>query len=85
MAKGYNNYNLLLRVKEICEIYNVYHKKGETTDYIFRNLIQPRFYISRATFYRYLATPYKNEIAELEAKFKQEEQEKRNKRNEQGN
>jgi hypothetical protein len=85
MAQGYNRYNLLQKVREVNEIYLVYHKKGETADYIFRNLIQPRFYISRQTFYRYLAIPYKKELAELELKFKEKEQAKKQNKHEQRN
>jgi hypothetical protein len=85
MAQGYNRYNLMLKVKEVNEIYLINHKKGETADYIFHNLIQPRFYISRTTFYRYLATPYKKELTELEQKFQEEEQRKREKRHNERN
>jgi len=72
MAKGYNRYNLLQRVKDVCETYNKY-KSNETADYIWRNRIYPKHYISRATFYNFLATPYKKELAEIEQKRAEDE------------
>lgn len=47
MAQGYNKYNYLQRVKAVCEIYMEHRNKGVTVDYIFRNYIAPRFFISR--------------------------------------
>lgn len=76
MAKGYNRYNLLQKIKDVCEIYCRY-EKNETADYIFRNYIYPKHFISRSTFYRFLATPYKKEIEEIEQKRAREEQVKK--------
>lgn len=72
MAQGYNRYNLLQRIKDVNETYLKY-EKNETADFIYRNYIYPRHYISCRTFYRYLATPYKKEIEEIEAQRAKEE------------
>ncbi|MDR2002130.1 MAG: hypothetical protein LBQ74_03795 [Prevotella sp.] len=72
MAKGYNRYNLLQKIKDVCEIYRQY-EKNETADFIFRNYIYPKHFISRSTFYRFLATPYKKQIEEIEAQRAKEE------------
>lgn len=72
MAKGYNRYNLLQRIKAVNETYLKY-EKNETADFIYHNYIYPAHYISRATFYRFLATPYKKEIEEIEKERAAEE------------
>ncbi len=76
MAKGYNRYNLLQKIKDVCEIYRQY-EKNETADYIFRNYIYPKHFISRSTFYRFLATPYKKELEDIQIKRTKEEAEKK--------
>lgn len=69
MAKGgYNRYNFLLKVRKVCETYNEHARKGVATGYIYDNYIKNQFFISRATFYNYLSTPYKAEIEKFENK-----------------
>ncbi|MFC4673597.1 hypothetical protein [Dysgonomonas termitidis] len=58
------------------EIYLRYEKNWPV-DYIYRNYIYPRHFISRSTFYDYLGTPYKKELAEIEARRAKEETEKK--------
>ena len=72
MAKGYNGYNRLLKIKDVCEIYRRY-EKNETADFIFRNYVYPKHFISRTTFYRYLSTPYAKRMREIEEKRAKEE------------
>jgi hypothetical protein len=67
MAKGYNRYNLLLKIKDVCETYRE-NERNETADYIWRNRIYPKHFISRSTFYDYLSTPYEKELKEIEQK-----------------
>lgn len=65
MAKGYNRYNLLKKAKAVNEVY-LEHCENKTLMDIYREHIKEQFFISRATFYNYLAIPYKKELAEFE-------------------
>lgn len=58
----YRNVNRLRRIIEIQNITLEYTKKGMTQEWVYRNIIYPRFYISRMTYYRYLSEPAKREI-----------------------
>lgn len=58
--------NYLQRAKAIQDLYNEHKRDGVTTAYIFRTYIQPRFYISIATFYNYLSVPAIRELKKLE-------------------
>lgn len=63
---AYKNINRLRRIIEIQNITLEYTAKGVTQEWVYRNIIYPRFYISRQTYYRYLAEPAKRKIhAEL--------------------
>ena len=59
-----NRRNFLLRVREVNEVYLLYSKRGVFTEKIYRLYVRDRFYISRATFFRYLTIPYKKELAD---------------------
>ena len=63
---AYNRRNLLLRVKEVNEIYVREHSRGVTNEDIYRNYIRDRFHISRTAFYQYLTIPYARQLRELE-------------------
>jgi hypothetical protein len=73
MAEKRLNINYLNRVKEVNEIYLFYHLKGVRNEYIYKNYIQDKFYISRSTFYNYLAVPYKQLIEQAKTKTKHPE------------
>ncbi len=70
MAGKRLNINYLNRVKEVNEIYLFYHLKGAYNEYIYKNYIQDKFYISRSTFYNYLAVPYKQLIEQAKKQNK---------------
>lgn len=58
----YNKKYYLNRVRAVNEIYKKYNAKGYNNEWIFKNLIKDRFFISRSTFYLYLTIPYKKEL-----------------------
>ena len=57
--------NMLLRVKEVNELYVEKSKIGLSTEFIYRTFIAPRFHISRSTLYEYLAIPYERQLKEI--------------------
>lgn len=73
MAEKRLNINYLNSVKEVNEIYLFYHLKGVCNEYIYKTYIQDKFYISRSTFYNYLAIPYKQLIEQAKTKTKHPE------------
>lgn len=74
MGKGYNRRNFLLRVKDIQDIYQEYHKRGCTDKYIYQTHIYPTYKIGRTTFYNYLAIPAVKELKELEERTRIEKE-----------
>ncbi|MBR6354401.1 MAG: hypothetical protein IKS01_01320 [Paludibacteraceae bacterium] len=62
---AFSRKNLLLRVKEINELYLEKAKIGLSTEYIYRTFIEPRYHISRSTLYEYLAIPYERQLTEI--------------------
>lgn len=64
----YNKNNYLNRVKAVNEIYKQYTAKGYSNEWIFKNLIKDKFFISRSTFYTYLSIPYKRELERTKAR-----------------
>ena len=62
---AFSRKNLLLRVKEINELYMEKAKIGLSTEFIFRTFIKPRYHISRSTLYEYLAIPYDRQLREI--------------------
>ena len=69
---AYNRKNFLLRVKEVCEIYNRETAKGKFNEYIYSTYIAGQYHISRATFYDYLTIPYERELKKIEEKEREE-------------
>lgn len=63
---AYNRINLLGRIIEIQEITLCEKRRGATQKWIFENHICPRYHISIATFNRYLATPAKKQLKDLQ-------------------
>ena len=62
---AFSRKNMLLRVKEVNELYVEKSKIGLSTEFIYRTFIAPRFYISRSTLYEYLAIPYERQLKEI--------------------
>lgn len=62
---GYNKVNHLKKIVEIQNITMEYKKKGIYQEWIYINVIAPKFYISRATYYNYLAINAKGELKKL--------------------
>lgn len=64
---GYNRRNLLMKIIAVQNITLEQKKKGVTQEWVFDNLVSPRFFISRRTFYSWLAINAKKEIKELDS------------------
>lgn len=65
---AYNRKNILQRMIDIQDLYRLNsqrHQGGCTDKWIFENLVAPRYRISRATFYEYLATNAKKELKNI--------------------
>lgn len=62
---AYNNNNKFLRVKEVQDTYLLYKTDGNSTRYVYREYIWPRWKISMSTFYNYLAINVKKELRQL--------------------
>jgi len=60
----YNNINLLRRIVEIQDITLEHKAHGATQEWIYKNIIYPRYYISRPTYYRYLSINAKKLLKE---------------------
>jgi hypothetical protein len=51
---AYNRHNYLLRIIDIQNITLEHQKRGATRRWIFRNVVKPNYYISEATYRKYL-------------------------------
>ena len=65
LKMAFSRKNLLLRVKEINELYLEKAKIGLSTEFIYRTFIKPRYHISRSTLYEYLTIPYERQLREI--------------------
>ncbi len=63
---GYNKINHLKKIIEVQTITLDYKSRGINQEWIYINVIAPRFYISRGTFYNYLAINAKKELKGLQ-------------------
>lgn len=63
---GYNRRNILKRIIEIQEITLEHTRRGVSQKWVYEHVIYPRFYISSATYYNYLAVNAKAELRKLE-------------------
>lgn len=63
---AYNKRNLYIKVIEIQGIVLAGQKRGDTQKEIFYKEIAPRYFISMATFYNYLAINAKAELEKLD-------------------
>ncbi len=59
--------NLLRRMIEVQTLVLQYQKEGHSQRWIHKTIIYPKYLISIATYYRFLATNAKKELKELEA------------------
>jgi hypothetical protein len=62
---AYNKKNTLRRMVEVQNITLEYTSKGSTQEWVYENVIHPRFFISRSTYYSYLGMPAKAELRKL--------------------
>lgn len=56
---SYNTVNLLRRIAEVQDITLAEVRKGRSYTWVYRNIIYPKFKISRSTFFSYLREPAK--------------------------
>ena len=59
--------NILIRAIEVQNITLSYTNIGVSQKWVYENIIYPRFFISRSTYYRYLAMPAKRELNKRKA------------------
>lgn len=69
---AYTRKNLLKRIIDIQNLYLKKKKDGVTVTHVFENHIYPIYRISRATFYKYLATNAKKELHDMEHEDKKQ-------------
>jgi hypothetical protein len=62
----YNRKNKLTLIISIQETTLEHTKKGVTQEWVYKNLIYPRFFISRRTYYEYLGYNAKQELRKLQ-------------------
>lgn len=65
---SYNSKNRLLRIIEIQNLVLERKRKGITQLHVYETEVYPRYFISYATFNRYLAYPAKQELRNMEKK-----------------
>lgn len=63
---SYSRINLLRKILIIQQIYTTHNKQGVSNEFIFTHYIEPNYFISKASFYRYLAVNAKKELKKLE-------------------
>ena len=62
---AYNRKNILTRMVKIQEITLEHTRRGVSQEWVYRELIFPRFGISKRTYYSYLGTSAKSELRKL--------------------
>lgn len=62
---GYNRRNILKRIIEIQDITMEHTGRGVTQKWVYEHVIYPRFFISPATYYNYLAINAKAELKKI--------------------
>lgn len=63
---GYSKKNMLEKAKAIQQLYKEHvWGNGATAEWTYKNIIYPRFFISRATFYKYLGINVASEMEVL--------------------
>lgn len=66
---AYNKKNKLLQMKQVIDCYLEHKRDGNTTAYVYRTYIWPRYHISMTTLYNYLSTPVEKLLKEEEKKL----------------
>ncbi len=64
---AYSKQNLLVKILEIQEITLQHTRKGASQQWVFENIIRPRYFISLRTYNNYLATNAKGQLKKNEA------------------
>ncbi|MGQ1889146.1 hypothetical protein ACT29H_01760 [Thermophagus sp. OGC60D27] len=62
---AYTRKNFLKKVLRVQEVYLRFKEQGITNEEIYKRYIAPHFFISRSTFYEYLAIPATKELKEI--------------------
>lgn len=62
---AYNKRNLLLKIVEIQNITLEHTKRGVTQKWVFKNLIEPNYFISIRTYNEYIGRNAKKELSDL--------------------
>ncbi|MDR1155281.1 MAG: hypothetical protein LBL04_11290 [Bacteroidales bacterium] len=65
---AYNRENILTRVVDIQNITWEHTGRGVTQEWVYNNVVFPKYVISKATYYAYLAMPAKRELQLLREK-----------------
>jgi hypothetical protein len=66
VSMAYNNKNYFLRVQQVQEVYVQYKNDSNTTRYVYKNYIWPRWNISMSTLYNYLTVNVKKELRQMD-------------------
>jgi len=61
---AYTRTNKLRLILDVQNVYNTHKQEGVTTIHVYKKHILPVYHISLATFYNYLSTPAKKQLAE---------------------
>lgn len=64
---GYNRVNKLRQIVKFQGLVLEYKNKGYSQEWIYANIVYPKYLISKATFYNWLGTNAKKELKEKEA------------------
>jgi hypothetical protein len=65
---SYNRVNILNKIIEVQELTLSLTRRGVTQEWVYKNLIYPKFYLSRTTYYKYLSTNAKREMEIIRSK-----------------
>ena len=65
---AFNKKNFYLKVLQIQKIALDYQEKGASKEWIYKNMIEPNYYISQRSFYLYLTINARKEIKLVESR-----------------
>lgn len=72
---AYNRRNFLTRIIAVQDLVKEHQKKGVTQEFVYREFVYPRYFISRRTFYEYLGTPTpRTELEKMRRAGREEEE-----------
>ena len=63
---AYNNNNRFMRIKEIQDDFLLHKTEGNTTRYVYRTHIFPKYKISISAFYNYMGINVRKELKQLD-------------------